>query len=111
MRMTAGQEVEKIETRLRQLGGKLDHLAGLGADMADDVHIEYRKQIEHTKDKFTVVRDGLQKFRNSGGQSWESFKGKIALAWQDLERAFRAVKHGPLAAIPVESEVVHKPEN
>jgi len=109
MRMTAGQEVEKIETRLRQLGGKLDHLAGLGAEMVDDAHIEYRKQIDHTKDKFTVVRDKLQRFRDSGGQKWESFKGSIASAWQDLEQAFRAVKHGPLVPIPVESEVVHKP--
>jgi hypothetical protein len=111
MRMTAGQEVEKIETRLRQLGGKLERLAGLGSEMADDAHIEYRKQIVHTQDKFTVVRDNLQKFKNSGGQSWESFKGNIARAWRDFEQAFRAVRHGPSVPIPVQTEDVGKPED
>jgi hypothetical protein len=106
--MTAGQEVKKIETRLRQLGGKLDHLAGLGAEMADDAHLEYRKQIDHTKGKFAVVQDKLQRFRNSGGQKWENFKASVALAWEDFERAFKAIKQGPLVPIPVESEIVRE---
>lgn len=110
MRMTAGQEVEKIETKLRQLGGKLDGLVGLGVKMTDDAHVEYRKQLDHTKDKYTVVRDNLQRFKDSGGQKWESFRGGVVKAWQDLEEAFRAVRHGPPVPIPVETEVVRKPE-
>lgn len=110
MRMSAGQEVEKIETRLRQLGGKLERLASLGSEMAENAQTEYRKQIGHAKDKHTLVRDNLQKFRNAGGQNWESFKGNIAQAWRDFEEAFRAVRHGPPAPVPGPTEALGKTE-
>jgi hypothetical protein len=113
MRMTAGQEVEKIETRLRQLGTKIDQLAAQAADIANDTQVEYQKQINHIKDKHTVVRDKLQTFRAAGGQKWESFKGSIGLAWQDLEHAFKAVRQGPPPPVSValETEVAPKSED
>jgi hypothetical protein len=111
MRTTAGQDVEKIETKLRQLGTKLDRLAASDAERTLDTDIEYRKQIGDAKDKHTVVRERLQTFRNAGGQKWDNFKDSIELAWRDLEKAFLTVRHGPPVPIPVEAEAVRRPED
>jgi hypothetical protein len=108
MRMSAGQEVVKIETRLRQLGAKLDRLAALGAEMATDSQLEYRKQIDHIKDRHTAVQEQLQRFRAAGGQKWENFKGSIELAWHDLEQAFKGIK--PASPVPGPTETVRPPD-
>jgi hypothetical protein len=111
MRMTSGQEIVKIETRLRQLGTKLDRLEGLGAEVAEDSQADFRKQIDHIKEKHTVVREKLQRFKDAGGQKWESFKDSVELAWQELEQAFRTVRHGPPVPIPAKTEVMRTPRN
>jgi hypothetical protein len=108
MRMTAGQEVVKIETRLRQLGTKLDRLAALGAEMATDSQLEYRKQIDHIKERHTAVLEQMRRFRDAGGQKWESFKSSIELAWTDLEQAFKGIKQSPPAPSP--NEIGRPPE-
>jgi hypothetical protein len=109
MRMSAGQEVGKIETRLRQLGTKLDRLAALGAEMATDSQLEYRKQIDHIKGRHTAVLEQLQRFKDAGGQKWESFKGNIELAWSDLEQAFKGINKTPPTPSP--TEIVSTPES
>ena len=111
MRMTVGQEVEKIETRLRHLGSRLARLETLGAEAIAKQPDEYRKQIENAKDKHTAARDKLQQFKDAGGQKWESFKGSVELAWQDLEQAFRALRQGPPVPVPAETERVRIPRN
>ena len=109
MRMTTGQDVMKIETRLRQLGTKLDRLAALEAEMAADSQLEYRQQIDHIKDRHTAVRVKLQTFKDAGGQKWEDFKGSVELAWQDLERAFKGIRQTP--PVPGPTEIVRPPES
>lgn len=111
MRMTVGQEIKKIETRLRQLGTRLLRLEALGAEAIGSQPDEYRKQIENAKDKHTAAREKLQEFKDAGGQKWASFKGSVELAWQDLEQAFRALRQGPPVPIPVEDEVARTPRN
>lgn len=111
MRMTVGQEIEKIETRLRRLGTRLVRLEALGAEAIAKQPDEYRRQIENAKDKHTMAQEKLQRFKDAGGQKWESFRGSVELAWQDLEQAFRALRQGPPVPIPVEDEVVRTPRN
>jgi hypothetical protein len=90
---TAGREVGKIETRLRQLGTKLDRLVAETEAAGTAVETEYRRQIDQAKDKQAVVHGKLKAFRTANGEKWDNFKGGVASAWRDLEDAFRAIKH------------------
>jgi hypothetical protein len=89
---SAGQEVGKIETRLRQLGAKLDKLVVKADEAGTEVKVEYRKQIDCIKDKHAVVQGKLTEFRAAGGQKWDNFRGGVETAWHDLENAFKALK-------------------
>ena len=90
---TVGQEVGKIETRLRQLGAKLDKLVAKADEAGTEATIDYRRSIDHIKDKHAVVQSKLTAYRAANGQKWDSFKGGVELAWHDLENAFKALKH------------------
>ena len=90
---TVGQEVGKIETRLRQLGAKLDRLVAKADETGAEVKADYRKQIDHAKDKHAEVENKLKAFRAASGQKWENFKGGVETAWHDLENAFKSLKH------------------
>src|ERR1039457_1733043 len=95
---TAGQEVGKIETRLRQLGTKLDKLVAKADEAGSEAKAEYRKQIDCIKDKHAVVQSKMTAFRAANGQKWDSFKGGVEIAWHDLENAFKALKQKPAVA-------------
>jgi septation ring formation regulator EzrA len=90
---TAGQEVGKIEARLRQLGTRIDRLVAKADEVGTEVKSDYRKQIEHAKEKQTIVRGKLDAYRASSGQKWDNFKGGVETAWRELENAFKALKH------------------
>jgi len=87
-----GQEVGKIETRLRQLGAKLDELVAKADEAGTEAKTEYRKQIDSIKDKHAVVQSKLTAFRAANGQKWDNFKNGVETAWHDLENAFKALK-------------------
>jgi len=89
---TAGQQVGKIETRLRQLGAKLDRMAAKAALAGAEVSLDYRKGIDDAKDKHAAVHNKLAAFRSANGQKWDSFKDGVGSAWRDLENAFKALK-------------------
>jgi hypothetical protein len=93
---TVGQEVGKIETRLRQLGGKLDRLVAKVEGTGTEAQSDYRKCVEHIKDKHTAVQARLDAYRSAKGEKWDNFKGGVELAWHDLEKAFKAVHQKPL---------------
>ena len=89
---TAGQEVGKIETRLRQLGTRLDRLVAKADEAGTEARSDYRERLDHMKDKLAVVHGRLKAFRAANGRKWDDFKGGIETAWRDLENAFQAVK-------------------
>jgi hypothetical protein len=91
---SAGQEVGRIETRLRHLGAKLDKLVVKADEAGTDLKVDYRKQIDHIKDKHAVVQSKLDAFKAASGQKWDNFKGGVEVAWHDLENAFKALKQG-----------------
>ena len=88
---TVGQEVGKIETRLRQLGAKLDRLVAKAEETGAEVKADYRQQIDHAKDKRASVESKLKAFRDARGQKWDNFKGGVEIAWHDLENALKAL--------------------
>jgi hypothetical protein len=89
---TAGQQLGKIETRLRQLGAKLARMAAKASEAGAEVKLDYRKEIDHAKDKHAAVHSKLAAFRAANGQKWDSFRSGVESAWQDLENAFKALK-------------------
>jgi len=89
---TAGQEVGRIETRLRQLGAKLDRLVAKADEAGAEVKTDYREKIDHIKERHALVQSKLQAFRAANGEKWDNFKGGVETAWHDLENAFKALK-------------------
>jgi hypothetical protein len=88
---SAGQEVGKIETRLRQLGAKLDRLVAKADETGTEVKADYREQLGRIRDMHTAVRGKIDSFKTGKGQKWESFRSGVKTAWQDLESAFKAL--------------------
>jgi hypothetical protein len=88
----AGQEVGRIETRLRQLGAKLDRLVAAADEVGSDAKTDYRKRIDHVRDKQALVQSRLDAYRAANGQKWESCKGGVETAWGELADAYRAIK-------------------
>ena len=89
---TAGQHVGKIETRLRQLGAKLDRLVAKADEAGSEAKIDYRRSIDRIKDKHAVVQSKLNEYKAANGQKWDNFKGGVEIAWHDLSDAFNAIK-------------------
>lgn len=89
---TVGQEVGVIETRLRRLGTQLDRLVAKADEAGAEDQVEYRKQIEHAREKHAAVRSKMDEFRAAKGQKWDNFKGGVETAWRDLALAFKALE-------------------
>jgi uncharacterized coiled-coil DUF342 family protein len=89
---SAGHEVGKIEKRLRKLGRQLDELSAKADVAGAEVQVDFRKQIDHIKEKHTEVHTKLSAYRNAGGQKWDNFKAGVEVAWLDLEKAFKELK-------------------
>jgi len=88
---SAGQEVGKIETRLRQLGAKLDRLVAKADETGTEVKADYRDQLGHIREMHATVRGKIDSFKTGKGQKWENFRSGVKTAWQDLESAFKAL--------------------
>lgn len=85
---TTGQEVGRIETRLRQVGTRLDRMLA----KADEAGTQaLREQITHAKDKHAVVQGKLNAFRAAHGEKWDNFRGSVEIAWRDLDSACKAL--------------------
>jgi hypothetical protein len=89
---TVGQEIVKIETRLRQLGTKLDRLVAKADAAGQDVNPEYRKRIDDVKGKHDVVHGKLKAYRFANGEKWDNFRNGIVAAWHELTAAFKALE-------------------
>jgi hypothetical protein len=89
---SAGQEVGKIETRLRHLGAKLDRLVVKADQAGAEVTAEYREQLGRIKETHAVVRGKLDAYKAVRCEKWDNFRAGVEAAWTDLEKAFRALK-------------------
>jgi hypothetical protein len=89
---TVGQEVGRIETRLRQLGTKLDRLVVKIDETGTEAQVEYRKRIDQAREMHTAVQSKMNAFKAANGQKWDNFKGGVEIAWRDLESAIKALR-------------------
>lgn len=88
---TAGQEIVKIETRLRQLRTKLDRLVAKADEPGAEVKPDYREQLKSASDSHAVVLSKLSAFRAGRGRKWDDFRPDVEIAWQDFDKALRAL--------------------
>jgi hypothetical protein len=89
---TPGQEVGKIEMRLRQLGARLDRLVAKADATGTEAKVDYRTQIDHVRQKCAAVHDKLRAFLASNGRKWEDFRGGVETAWHDLQNACKTLE-------------------
>jgi outer membrane murein-binding lipoprotein Lpp len=89
---TSGQQVVKIETRLRQLGARLDRLAAKVDAAGTEAKIDYRNQIDRVREKHAAVHDRLRAFRAASGRKWDDFRGGVETAWHDLQDAIKTLE-------------------
>lgn len=89
---TPGQELSKIETRLRQLGARLDRLVAKADAAGTEVKVDFRNQVDLVREKHASVHDRLRTFRAANGQKWDDFRGGVETAWHDFENALRALE-------------------
>jgi len=87
----AGQQIGRIEIRLRQLGLRLDRLVAKADEAGPEATSDYRQQIDRIREKHAVARGKMKAFRDANGEKWENFKGGVEIACHDLENAFKAV--------------------
>lgn len=94
---TAGQELERIETRLRQMSTRLDRLVAKEdsnqREAQTEAELDYRRRIELARSKHAAVRGKLDAYKAANGEKWENFKGAVETAWRDWAAALKAVKH------------------
>jgi TolA-binding protein len=90
---TTRPNVGRMEAQLKALGAKLDklvaHLEGVETQVKDDS----RKRIDDLKAKRAVVRARLDELKAAESKKWEILKAGFYHAWNDLEAAFKALKH------------------
>jgi hypothetical protein len=89
---SAGQQVGRIETRLRQLNTRLDRLVAKADLAGTEVKADLRKQVDHAKEKHAVVQSKLGAFMAGNGEQWDHFKGGVEVAWRDLDDALKAIE-------------------
>jgi len=93
---TACQQIAEIETRLRQLGAKLDRLSAKADETQDQVQTEvwlnYRRRLASAKNGQAVVRGKLEAYRAAHAHC-DNVREGIDVAWRDWASAYNAVNH------------------
>jgi hypothetical protein len=89
---TPGQQVGKIETRLRQLGVRLDRLVAKADVAGTELKADHRTQVDLVRQKYAAVHDKLRAFRAANGRKWDDFRGGVETAWRDFESALKALE-------------------
>jgi len=85
---TVEAHVGKIEADLKQWGARLDKLstkldaAGAGAK------VDYRKRLDDLKEKYVAAEARFAELKAAGSANWDTFKGGVESAWNELETAF-----------------------
>jgi len=85
---TVEARVGQMEAELRRWGEKLEDLIAR-ADAGTGAQIDYRRRLEDMKTKYETAQTKLDELKFAGSSRWETFRGGIEKAWNDLEAAFR----------------------
>ncbi|MGF1542479.1 MAG: hypothetical protein ACFCU5_18890 [Pleurocapsa sp.] len=78
---------QTMETRLSQIGAKIDELQARTQQAGADTRAKLEEQIEVLKAKRDNVNRRLEEFTAAGESAWESLKSGLQSAWEDLSGA------------------------
>jgi hypothetical protein len=68
------------------------HVVAKVDEVGAEAQIDYRRGLDHIKDKHALVQSRINAYKAANGQKWESFKGGVETAWHELADAFKAIK-------------------
>jgi len=74
------------------LGAKLDRLVAKADEAGTEATVDYRRSIDHIKDKHAVVQTKLNAYKAANGQNGTISGVALRIAWHDLADAFKALK-------------------
>jgi hypothetical protein len=86
---TVESHVGKLETQLQTWGARLDEMVAKADAARTEVRSDYRKRLDELKKKYKVAESRFGELKRAGSGKWETFRGGIETAWNDLETAFR----------------------
>jgi uncharacterized coiled-coil DUF342 family protein len=86
---TMNEHAGKMETQLKELGGKLDALVAKAEKANAAAKVDYRKGVDDVRAKFRVAHAKLDELKQGGSDKWETLKVGVETAWADLEVAFK----------------------
>jgi predicted secreted Zn-dependent protease len=81
--------VRKMEAELRKWGATLDELKAKADAAGTKAKIGYRRRLDDMQTRYEAAQTKLDELKAAGGGTWETFRGGIETAWNDLRAAFR----------------------
>ena len=78
--------VGKMESQLKEWGGKLEELASKAKDVAK---ADYHKLLDDAHAKHRAAQAKLEELKEAGSDKWESLKSGAEKAWAEVEAAFK----------------------
>lgn len=84
---TRQEYTEKLKSKLDEWNGKIDELQANGEETGEEMHAEYRKQIQELKAQRAELRNTLRKLQDASGDAWKEIKHGADNAWSAMEAA------------------------
>ena len=85
---TVEAHVGKMEAELKEWGARLDNLLAKVDAAGTGAKIDYRKRLDDLKEKYIVAEARFAELKAAGSAKWDTFKGGVQTAWNELETAF-----------------------
>ena len=85
---TVEAHVGKMEAELKQWGARLDKLLAKVDAAGTGAKVDYRKRLGDLKEKYIVAEARFAELKAAGSAKWDTFKGGVESAWNELEKAF-----------------------
>lgn len=78
-----------METRLRELGQKIDALSREAQNTALDAKETYREGIDALRSQRDEIARNLQRLKQSSGRAWEDIQGGMDTVWDNVQAVLR----------------------
>ena len=78
---------DSMETKLSELGVKIDQLQVKAEKACTDAKANFNQQIEDLKTKLHAMQQKLAEFKSSWDEAWASMQTGLKSAWDELSSA------------------------
>jgi len=86
-------QIGKMEKQLQKWGAKLDELAAKAEAAGAEARADERRLIADLRAKQERVQAKLHELKAAGDDKWDAFKAGVESAYDELEGAFKKLKH------------------